>query len=47
MKKEEFYNNNIEKVMNSEISTYMRSHGYSFVNWLNQDLVFVNNKLRN
>ena len=47
MKKEEFYNNNIDKVLDSEISTYMRPHGYSFVNWLNQDLVFVNNKLRN
>ena len=47
MKKEEFYNNNIDKVLDSEISTYMRSHNYSFVNWLNQDLVYINNKLRN
>jgi hypothetical protein len=47
MKKEEFYNNNIDKVLDSEISTYMKSHGYSFVNWLNQDLVYINNKLRN
>ena len=47
MKKEEFYNNNITKVLDSEISTYMQSQNYSFVNWLNQDLVYVNNKLRN
>ena len=47
MKKEEFYNNNITKVLGSEISTYMQSQNYSFVNWLNQDLVYVNNKLRN
>jgi FkbM family methyltransferase len=47
MKKEEFYNNNITKVLASEISTYMQSQNYSFVNWLNQDLVYVNNKLRN
>lgn len=46
MKKEEFYNNNITKVLDSEISTYMQSQNYSFVNWLNQDLVYVNNKLR-
>ena len=47
MKKEEFYNNNVTKVLDSEISTYMQSQNYSFVNWLNQDLVYVNNKLRN
>jgi hypothetical protein len=47
MKKEEFYNNNVTKVLDSEISTYMQSQNYSFVNWLNQDLVYVNNNLRN
>jgi hypothetical protein len=47
MKKEEFYNNNISTVLESEISRYMKFHDYSFVNWFNQDLVYVNNKLRN
>ena len=46
IKKEEFYNNNITNVLDSEISTYMQSKNYSFVNWVNQDLVYVNNKLR-
>ena len=47
MKKEEFYNNNISTVLESEISRYMKFHDYSFVNWFNQDLVYVNNKFRN
>lgn len=47
MKKEEFYNNNIYTVLESEISRYMKFHNYSFVNWFNQDLVYVNNKLKN
>ena len=46
MKKEEFYNQNIEKVINSNIYKYMVSKNYALVNWLHSDLVFINKNLQ-
>jgi len=46
LKKNEFYNQNIQKVISSEVYKFMTLNDYSFVNWLGSDLVFVNNKIR-
>jgi len=46
LKKHEFYNLNIQKVINSEIYKFMLLSEYSFVNWLGSDLIFVNNKIK-
>ena len=46
MKKEEFYNQNIEKIVNSNIYKHMINKGYVLVNWLHSDLVFINKKLQ-
>ena len=46
LKKQEFYNHNIQNVINSEVYKYMLSNNYSFVNWIGSDLVFVSNNTR-
>ena len=46
LKKHEFYNLNIQKIINSEIYKFMLLSEYSFVNWLGSDLIFVNNKIK-
>jgi len=46
MKKEEFYNQNINSVINSELYHFMNDRNYTFANWLNTDLIFINNKIR-
>jgi FkbM family methyltransferase len=46
MKKEEFYNQNINNVVNSELYNFMKDRNYTFVNWLHADLIFINNKIR-
>jgi len=46
LKKQEFYNHNIQNVVNSEVYKYMSSNNYSFVNWIGSDLVFVSNDAR-
>lgn len=46
MKKEEFYNQNIEKIINSNIYKHMISKNYALVNWLHSDLVFINKNLQ-
>jgi hypothetical protein len=46
MKKEEFYNQNINNVINSELYHFMKDRNYTLVNWLNTDLIFINNKIR-
>ena len=46
MKKEEFYNQNIEKIVNSNIYKHMINKDYVLVNWLHSDLVFINKKLQ-
>jgi hypothetical protein len=46
LKKQEFYNHNIQNVIDSEIYKYMLSNKYSFVNWVGSDLVFVSKEIR-
>ena len=46
MKKLEFYNQNIDNVLNSEIHIYMKKNNYSLVNWLHSDLVYVSDKIK-
>ena len=31
---------NIDTILNSKLYNYLIDHGYVFINWLNQDLVF-------
>ena len=46
VKKQEFYNNNIQNLTNSEIYKYMSMNNYSFVNWIGFDLVFISKNIR-
>ena len=46
LKKQEFYNHNIQEVINSVVYKYMSSNNYLFVNWVGSDLVFVSNNIR-
>ena len=47
MKKLEFYNQDINRIINSEIYKYLKNYNYHLVNWLHSDLFFVNNEIRN
>jgi hypothetical protein len=47
LKKQEFYNHNIQNIINSEIYKYMSLNNYLFVNWIGSDLVFVSQNIRN
>tara|TARA_B100000427_G_C15461622_1_gene574335 strand:- start:458 stop:1210 length:753 start_codon:yes stop_codon:yes gene_type:complete len=42
----EFHNQNIDKILNSEIYKHMIKNNYQFVNWLHSDLIFVHNSVR-
>ena len=42
----EFYNQNINKILDSELYKYMTDNDYSLVNWTFLDLVWVSNKFR-
>ena len=42
MKKVEFYNQDIERTIQSDIYNYMKSKNYVLINWLHSDLVFIN-----
>jgi hypothetical protein len=46
MKKEEFYNQNVNNIINSELFNFMKDRNYTFVNWLHTDLIFVNNRIK-
>ena len=46
MKRLEFKNNKINKVINSNIYKHIIKNGYSFINWSHADLIFVRNKIR-
>ena len=46
MKKLEFKNNNIQRVLDSNIYKYFIKNNYYFVNWLHGDLIFVHEDLR-
>ena len=46
MKKLEFKNNNIDRVLESDIYRYFTSNGYHFINWSHADLIFVHKDFR-
>jgi FkbM family methyltransferase len=46
LKKQEFYNHNVQNVINSEIYKYMLLNKYSFVNWVGSDLIFIAENIR-
>ena len=46
-KEQEFYNNKIQNLINSEIYKYMSRNNYSFVNWVGFDLVFISKDIGN
>jgi len=46
-KDQEFYNNKIQNLINSEIYKFMSLNNYSLINWVGFDLVFVSNDIRN
>ena len=41
MKKEEFYHQNIDNILNSDVYKFMKNNGYYFVQLLHSDLIFV------
>ena len=41
MKKEEFYHQNIDNILNSDVYKFMENNNYHFVQWLHSDLIFV------
>ena len=47
LKKVEFYNQNINNIINSELYDFMNKKNYKFVNWFHSDLIFVNSRVRN
>jgi len=44
--RQEFYYQSISNILNSNLFNFMKNNNFSFVNWLDSDLVFVNNKIR-
>ena len=45
MDKEEFYHQNINNILNSDIYKYLSNNNYHFVNWLHSDLIFVSTEI--
>ena len=45
MIKEEYYHQNINNILNSDLYKYMIDKGYHFVNWLHSDLIFVSTEV--
>ena len=45
MKEIEFYNQDINVVLNSEVYKYMIKNDYYFVNWLHSDMIFVHKSI--
>ena len=41
MEKEEFYHQNIDNILNSDVYKFMKNNNYHFVQWLHSDLIFV------
>ena len=39
----EFYQQNIDSILNSELNKYMKEHNYKLINWIHDDLVYVSN----
>ena len=45
MIKEEYYHQNINNILNSDLYKYITNYGYHFVNWLHSDLIFVSKEV--
>ena len=45
MIKEEYYHQNINNILNSDLYKYITNYGYHFVNWLHSDLIFVSTEV--
>ena len=45
MIKEEYYHQNINNILNSNLYKYITNNGYHFVNWLHSDLIFVSTEI--
>ena len=45
-KSKEFYNNSISQITNSEIYKFMIRKKYKFVNWVQDDLIFIKNNTK-
>ena len=45
MIKEEYYHQNINNIINSDLYKLLTNHGYHFVNWLHSDLIFVSSEV--
>ena len=46
MNKLEFRNNNVDRILKSELYKYFTSNNYHFVNWTHADLIFVHESFR-
>ena len=46
MKQLEFKNNDIDRIVNSDLYKFLVSKNYFLVNWLHGDLIFVNREFR-
>ena len=46
MNKLEFRNNNVDRILKSELYKYFTSNNYHFVNWTHADLIFVHKTFR-
>ena len=46
MKFLEFKNNNLQRIVNSDLYKHLLSNNYHFVNWLHGDLIFVHRNFR-
>ena len=45
MIKEEYYHQNINNILHSDLYKLLTNHEYHFVNWLHSDLIFVSNEV--
>ena len=46
MKELEFKNNDIYRILNSNLYKFLTDNNYFLVNWLHGDLIFVNREFR-
>ena len=46
MKKLEFKNNDIEKIIDSDLYKHMIRNDYNFINWNHADLIFAHKNFR-
>ena len=45
MKKEEFYHQNINNIINSDVYKYLSANDYHLVNLMHSDLIFVSKEI--